>query len=142
MALAAATGYAVAIIMLRGGRARDMRPTFVVAGAVAFSISSAFAGTLATSPSDALIGITLGFVSLGLQYLFLERAARHLRADELALLALVEVFIAPMWVWIGVGEVPSRSTVVGGCVVIAAVVGLSMKGLEFQKSRSPRDRGR
>lgn len=141
MALAAAIGYAVAIVMLRGGRDHDMRPTFVVAGAVAFGISSGFAGTLAIPPSDTLIGITLGFVSLGLQYLFLERAARHLRADELALLALVEVFIAPLWVWIGVGEVPSLSTVVGGCVVIAAVVGLSVKGLEFQKSSPSGDRG-
>ncbi len=35
---------------------------------------------------------------------------------------MTELVLAPLWVWIWPGETPSASTLVGGAIVIGAVV--------------------
>jgi drug/metabolite transporter (DMT)-like permease len=35
---------------------------------------------------------------------------------------LTEVVLAPLWVWLGVGEVPGAATLAGGALVLAAVL--------------------
>jgi drug/metabolite transporter (DMT)-like permease len=49
-------------------------------------------------------------------------AARHLAATEVALLALLEVVLGPLWAWLGAGEVPATTTVAGGTLVLAALL--------------------
>ena len=49
------------------------------------------------------------------------RASRHLPAAELQLGATAELVLAPLWVWIGVGEAPGAATLVGGSGVIRAI---------------------
>ena len=39
-----------------------------------------------------------------------------------ALLSLSEVVLAPIWVWVGVGETPTANALMGGLIVLAAVV--------------------
>ena len=55
--------------------------------------------------------------------------SRHLPAAELALLALTEVVLGPIWVWLGIGETPSLATLSGGAVVLAAIAGNALSGL-------------
>ena len=50
------------------------------------------------------------------------RASAHLSAPEVALLGLLEVLMGPLWSWLGAGEVPAGSTLVGGAIVLAALV--------------------
>ena len=50
------------------------------------------------------------------------RAARNLSAPELSLLALLEVLLGPIWAWLGAGEVPASATMMGGAVVLMALV--------------------
>ncbi len=38
------------------------------------------------------------------------------------LISAMEMPLAPLWVWLGFGEVPSRAALVGGAVVAVAVV--------------------
>lgn len=128
-ALAAATGYALTVVMLRGKREVDLTAAFVIAGVVSFGISATISESLLIPAADLSIGLALGLVSLGLQYRLLQLAARHLRADEISLLALTEILLSPLWVWIAVGEVPAPATFVGGSIVLAAVVGMSVRGL-------------
>ena len=49
-------------------------------------------------------------------------ASRSLQAPEIALLALLEVVLGPLWAWLGAGEVPARATLVGGGIVLAAMI--------------------
>ena len=48
-------------------------------------------------------------------------ASRHLATAEVTLLMLIEFALGPVWVWLFVDEVPSRWTLIGGSVIIAAV---------------------
>ena len=50
------------------------------------------------------------------------RAAKSLSAPEVSLLSLLEVLLGPLWAWLGAGEVPARETLIGGAVVMAALV--------------------
>jgi drug/metabolite transporter (DMT)-like permease len=40
-----------------------------------------------------------------------------------ALLGLLEVLMGPLWSWLGAGEVPPGTTLLGGAIVLAALVG-------------------
>ena len=63
--------------------------------------------------------------------------AKFLPAAELALLSLMEVIGGVVWVWLpafGINEVPSLTTLIGGGVVIFAVI---MHGMGAQRKRMP-----
>ena len=58
---------------------------------------------------------------MGLGLAFLTIGARLIPAAEVALITLLEVVLGPLWVWLALSEQPSRATLLGGGVVIAAV---------------------
>lgn len=70
----------------------------------------------------------LGFFQLGLPCMFLVVVARTLPAHEIALLALLEVIFGTLWAWLGAGETPSQATLIGGVIVLAALVANEVAG--------------
>ena len=50
------------------------------------------------------------------------RASPQLSAPEISLLAMLEVVLGPLWVWLGAGEAPALATLAGGALVIAALL--------------------
>lgn len=121
LALLAVAGYAVTLVAFRSRPRVDMLPAVCLAGALAAVVAVAMAGDLRLGPRDAAIGLALGVVQLGLQYVLVTVGARHVPAAEVALLTRVQAILAPTWVWIGVGEVPSTTTLIGGGIVLAFV---------------------
>ncbi len=77
---------------------------------------------LQASLHDVALLAILGFFQLGLPCMLMVRATRSLSAPEVSLLALLEVLLGPLWAWLGAGEVPVQETLIGGAVVIAALV--------------------
>jgi len=53
-------------------------------------------------------------------------ASRHIAAAEVTLFMLLEFALGPIWVWLFVNEVPSQWTLLGGALVIAAIVARSL----------------
>lgn len=64
--------------------------------------------------------VYLGVFQIGLAYLFLTTAMRHLPALEVSLLLLLEPVLNPAWTWLVLGERPGTWTIVGGAVIVAA----------------------
>jgi drug/metabolite transporter (DMT)-like permease len=64
-----------------------------------------------------------GTAQFGLGLLLLTIGARMISATRAALIGSLETPLAPAWVWLAFGEVPSPSTFVGGLIVMMAVVG-------------------
>jgi drug/metabolite transporter, DME family len=54
-------------------------------------------------------------------------------AAELTLLSLTEVVLGPIWVWLGVGEVPSPLTLAGGAIVLGAVAYQALGGVRRKR---------
>lgn len=62
----------------------------------------------------------LGVFQIGLAYMCLTAAMRHLTALEASLLLLIEPVLNPVWTWAIRGEAPAAWTIVGGIVIIVA----------------------
>lgn len=78
--------------------------------------------TFAMTPKDLMICLGLGVMQVGFGTLLVLSGARHVPAAQVSILALLEVVLSPLWVWIFVNEVPSATTLIGGAIVMAGVV--------------------
>ena len=64
----------------------------------------------------------MGVVQLGLGSLLMLAAAPRLRAAEIGLLAVLETVFGTLSTWLVVGEHPGRLALLGGLIVVAALV--------------------
>lgn len=64
----------------------------------------------------------LGAGQLGAGYWFFQRGLRASRALTASLLCLIEPVLNPIWVALGVGEIPSSGAMLGGALVLCSVV--------------------
>ena len=82
---------------------------------------------------DALAGHLLA-IALGLGLTCFTLGARHVPAVEMTLLSLTELVLGPLWVWLGVGEVPSAPTLAGGAMVLAALTYQALSGARRRRT--------
>ncbi len=64
----------------------------------------------------------MGAVQLTLGLILFTTASRSVPSAQLALLALVEPTLAPLWAWLASGELPPVSTFAGGAIIMLAIV--------------------
>lgn len=118
--------YACQILFARrvrgaAGATPDLMPTLLMAGIFA-AVPAALAGwPVDASPRDVSLLAVMGCVQLGMGCWLMTLAVPHLRAAEMGLLALTETILAPVWVWLGVGESPSASAMAGGACILGAL---------------------
>jgi drug/metabolite transporter (DMT)-like permease len=122
LALGACLSYSAALVAMRKGQSVDMIPAVCLAGLLAAVVAALAAPAgLAVSGRDFGLAASLGVVQLGFQYMLLTFAIRHVPAAEVALIGRASLVLAPIWVWIGVGEVPSALTLAGGAMIFFAI---------------------
>ena len=140
IALAVPLASAINLVTLQKVRARvDLVPAVLIGGALSaalmlFAMLATGALPFIATSSDLLLLAVLGFFQLGLPCMMMIRAARHLTAPQIALLALIEVLLGPIWAWLGAGEVPAAATLAGGALVLAALVANELAGLRERAS--------
>lgn len=126
-ALGAALGFAGFTVALRRGKTIDMTPAVCLAGAFAATAAGAMVIYLGhgfpVSTHDAALCIILGVVQVGCGLIIYTIGSRYVAAAELALLSLTEIVLGPIWAWVGVGEIPTKLTLIGGAIVLSAIVG-------------------
>lgn len=127
---------ALNVVTLRATAARlDLLPAVMLGGALSCLVALPLAMPFQATGRDILLLGLLGVFQLGLPCMLLVLASRALLAPELALLGLLEVVLGPLWAWLGAGEVPARATVVGGAIVLGALV-LNEAGAVRRSGRS------
>ncbi len=113
------------VLIRSGGTQADPVLPAIIAGValliVAGIVSLATVG-LAYSVRDLLLGFGAGGIALGIGLPLYNVGHRSVPTAQVSLLNLSEIVLTPLWVWIWPGEVPSSGTLVGGAVVLAAVV--------------------
>jgi drug/metabolite transporter, DME family len=131
-ALLSALGFASFTIALRWGRLADMLPAVVLGGV--FSMLTAAAvlavqdGVLWVPARDIAISLAMGAVILATGMALYTAGSRVIPAAELTLLSMVEVLLAPIWVFLALGETASAGTFVGGAVLMTAVALNALSG--------------
>jgi drug/metabolite transporter (DMT)-like permease len=127
-ALMAASGFAVFSVSLRWRRQTPQFATIALAGLLCmlFTLLMLFLRneTLAMPLRNVYLSVLHGFV-VGSGLILFSLSAKFLPAAELTLLLMVEAVGGILWVYLpifGIHEIPSVLTVVGGIIVLAAIV--------------------
>lgn len=124
IALMVPVASAINIVMLKRVRASvDLAPAVLLGAVLSCVITLPAAWPLSASLHDIALLAGLGFLQLALPCMLMVRAARVLAPHEVALIALLEVVLGPIWSWLGAGEAMTPATIQGGLVVLAALVG-------------------
>ncbi len=125
-ALFVAVTFGANIVVLRRWRSIDMVPAALLGGLISAAMTLPWAAAVPVTGGDLVVLAALGWVQLGLGLVLFVCGSRRLSAAELGLLCLLETLLAPLWVWIGIGETPGTPAVLGGSLVLAAVVGRAL----------------
>jgi DME family drug/metabolite transporter len=127
LALASGVCFALYLLLLRHPRAGEVnRASSVIYGNLLVMILTGVWG-LAVLPNFTahdLFGVSyLGVVQLGIAYtLFTVAMTRGVRSLDAGIVCYAEPVLNPVWVFLVLGERPSASALLGGAIIIAAVI--------------------
>lgn len=140
-ALLSAFGFAAFTLTLRWGKLEDMMPAVVLGGlfsmAVAVVVLGVRAEVLAVPAQDIVISVAMGAGMLATGMALYTLGSRVVPAAELTLLSMVEVLLAPVWVWLVLGETASAGTFLGGGILLVAIAGNALSGLRRKPVAPP-----
>ena len=127
MALASGLCFAFYFLLLRHPRAREVnRASSVIYGNTLAVIMTAPWGlvTLTSITGHDIVGVAyLGIIQLGVAYtLFTLGMARGVRSLDAGIICYVEPVLNPVWVFLVLGEKPSSWALLGGSIIIVAVI--------------------
>jgi drug/metabolite transporter (DMT)-like permease len=71
---------------------------------------------------DFIILFAFGLTTIGLAFVIFIEGAKFIPSAEAGLISLLDVVLAPVWVFLAFGENPGLATVVGGAIVLAAAI--------------------
>ncbi|MBK7501417.1 MAG: DMT family transporter [Polaromonas sp.] len=104
------------------GQHVDLVPAVLIGAMISSLVTLPFAIPLQATSWDIGLLATLGLVQLAIPCSLAVVCARYLTAPEISLLALLEIIFGILLAWWGAGEVPAKSALLGGSLVIGALV--------------------
>jgi drug/metabolite transporter (DMT)-like permease len=122
LSLLMSASFAGIIVLTRHYRHVSMAPATCLSQVVVLVLAAPFAGIGDAGALDVSLLATLGICQIGLGFVFLTIGGRLIPAGEVALITLLEIVLGPLWVWLAFSEQPGAATIVGGAVVLAAVL--------------------
>ena len=128
--------YAASIIAVRRSKRDNMLVALCLAGIVAGGLSAIFVTDYALTSRDLIISLYLGVFQVGVGFTLVVLGSRYVPAAQVGLLALVEPILAPVWAWMGVGEVPGKATIVGGTIIFLAIFSDGILNIKSSSSQT------
>jgi len=122
LAFVAALAFSVMIVITRWRHEVSMAPATCLSQAILVAAFLPFATPGEISGDDLAWLAALGIGQIGLGFALLTVGARLIPAAQVGLITLLEVVLGPVWVWLALDERPATLTLVGGTIVIAAIV--------------------
>ncbi len=114
--------FAVLILIVRKFPEVDMIPLQLVAGIFAMIIGLLLSPKIMVSPKDIFLGFLAGFFQVGFGFIFITIGARSTPAAFVGIIMLTEAVLGPFWAWMFANENPPLTVLIGGSIVITAVV--------------------
>jgi drug/metabolite transporter (DMT)-like permease len=118
----AALAFGLMIVITRWRRDVSMAPATCLAQVILVAAFAPFASPSEIGDGDVAWLAALGIGQIGLGFALLTVGARLIPAAQVGLITLLEIVLGPVWVWLALDERPSTLTLVGGAVVIVAIV--------------------
>jgi drug/metabolite transporter (DMT)-like permease len=127
LAVTIAVCFATATVITRRFAQVRMTPAVCLGALIAMAFAAtrvpSFPGDLAVPAGAMALLAGFGALSFGLGLALFVTGARLVPAATAALLGVAETLLGPFWVWLAFGETPEARTLVGGGLVVLALVG-------------------
>ena len=114
--------FAILILIIRKYPHVDMIPLQLIAGIVAMIVGYLIAGKINISYHDIFLGFLAGFFQLGFGFIFITIGARKTPSAVVGIIMITEAVLGPLWAWMFVNENPPITVLIGGGVIIFAVL--------------------
>lgn len=134
--IAGATNWTVTQNAHAQGHDVDLVPAVFVGAVVSALVTLPLAYPFQATAHDLGLLAYLGAFQLAIPCVLSVLCARVLKAPELSLLALLEVIFGILLVWLGAGEAPGATVLVGGTLVISALVANEVLGWKQRNEAS------
>lgn len=69
-----------------------------------------------------LILLYMGIFQIGISYIIFNEGIKYISATESMIIAMLEAILSPIWVFLGVGEVPSGYAIAGSLIILITIV--------------------
>jgi drug/metabolite transporter (DMT)-like permease len=122
LSLTMSASFAGILVITRHRRDISMAPATFLSQLVLLVAFAPFASPGSAGPRDATLLAAFGITQYCLGFVFLTIGARLIPAGDVALITLLEIVLGPVWVWTFLSERPPAATLVGGAIVLAAVL--------------------
>ena len=114
--------FAVLIIIVRKFPSVDMVPAQFVAGICCCLIGYVLSNKLMISYHDIFLGFLAGFFQVGFGFIFITIGARTTPSAMVGIIMLSESVLGPIWAFLFASERPSMFSLIGGAVILLAVL--------------------
>ncbi len=114
--------FAVLIMIVRKYPTVDMVPAQFVAGVSSCLIGFLLSNTIMISPHDIFLGFLAGFFQVGFGFIFITIGARTTSSAMVGIIMLSESVLGPIWAFLFVSEKPSLFGLLGGGIILFAVL--------------------
>jgi len=114
--------FAVLILTVRKYPNVDMIPLQLIAGIGAIILGYLFSSKIMLSSHDLILGFIAGFFQVGFGFIFITIGAKTTPSALVGIIMLTEAILGPLWAWLFINETPPLVVLVGGTIVLLAVV--------------------
>ena len=114
--------FAILIIIVRKFPTVDMVPAQFVAGISSCLIGFLMSNKLMISSHDIFLGFLAGFFQIGFGFIFITIGARSTPSAMVGIVMLSESVLGPIWAFLFVSERPSMFGLLGGAIILLAVL--------------------
>lgn len=124
LAIASGVAFAGVALFMRLQRGSSTTESIILGNVLTAIVCIPLAGSLPSPSMDWILPLlVLGVFQLGVSYLLYSWALAHVTALEAVLITVLEPLLNPLWVGLALGEVPSSKSILGGAIVITAILG-------------------
>tara|TARA_B100000989_G_scaffold288516_1_gene259315 strand:- start:101 stop:979 length:879 start_codon:yes stop_codon:yes gene_type:complete len=114
--------FAILIMIVRKYPSVDMIPAQFVAGVSSCLIGYLLSTKIMISPNDIFLGFLAGCFQVGFGFIFITIGARTTPSAMVGIIMLSESVLGPIWAFLFVSERPSIFGLIGGAVILSAVL--------------------
>lgn len=129
-ALSSAAGFAFYAAIVRSAPDRDWSPVLPGYGlmmiVICCTVTLADGNTLVPPAADIGLALVHGAVFIVGGTLIFNFASRHVPAAAMTVFAQTEMMLVPVWAYLLLSERPTGSTLIGGSIIVVAVVGMAI----------------
>ena len=129
------SSFAVLIIIVRKYPNVDMLPLQLFAGIVAMLIGYFVSTKISISINDIFLAFIAGFFQVGLGFVFITIGAKKTLSATVGILMMTEAVFGPFWAWMFLEEIPQFIELIGGSIIIIAVLIQILALLEKAKKK-------